>query len=147
MLFQLIYHSRADFSPVSDINAELDRITRTAQDINARNGITGALLYCDGWFVQALEGFHDNVMQTYGRISQDSRHHDVHVICSGEIVERHFGQWHMASLWVDPKEAEIAEMLHHRRHFHPAELNGEGALALLRVVAMMKQKQIQIPAF
>ena len=63
---------------------------------NARDGITGALLFSQGCFAQVLEGPLAAVESAFERIQCDERHGDVTVLQSGPILARDFADWSMA---------------------------------------------------
>ena len=62
---------------------------------NARAGVTGALLYQRGRFVQILEGDEQTVLRLYRKISRDQRHGDIHELSRQRIPARQFPQWTM----------------------------------------------------
>lgn len=51
-------------------------IIRTAHPLNQLAGISGALIFLDGWFVQLLEGAPEALAATRARIARDPRHQD-----------------------------------------------------------------------
>jgi hypothetical protein len=57
--------------------AELYAIIRAAHARNGADGISGALIFLDGWFAQLIEGPAAAVQACYGRIGRDPRHHAV----------------------------------------------------------------------
>lgn len=65
---------------------------------NARNNITGILLYTEGRFVQFLEGEQSAVRELYETIRQDDRHKQVRLLYHRPAGERLFEQWHLAML-------------------------------------------------
>ena len=67
-------------------------------------GVTGLLIYCDGVFVQVLEGEKPAVEKLFSTISDDNRHDTVDIIAHGEIEERIFPSWEMAYLETTPDE-------------------------------------------
>ncbi len=80
MIYAILYVSKevenlpdqtiADISKVSSVN-------------NARDQISGALLYMGGEFLQILEGEEEVLMQTYQRIDADDRHHAANLLFYG----------------------------------------------------------------
>ena len=92
---QLIYLSRA--------TQHVDRlallqITAASSERNRARNVSGALLFCDGYFLQILEGEPILLEQLLGIISQDDRHTDVHVVQRKHNVARDFADWSMACL-------------------------------------------------
>ena len=70
-------------------------IVKASQMRNAELGVTGALLYAGGRFLQWLEGPADVVTRIMGYIGHDRRHQDVEVLSHEVITERRFADWHM----------------------------------------------------
>ncbi|MEM7033450.1 MAG: BLUF domain-containing protein [Chloroflexota bacterium] len=62
---------------------------------NAKQDITGMLLYKGGNFIQALEGPEANVIKLYEKIAQDPRHDDIMLLNRQAITGRQFSEWEM----------------------------------------------------
>lgn len=97
-VYQLLYHSRAA-SWVGD--TELQDLLAWSQAYNASQGITGLLLYSEGYFVQVLEGTAEAVTELFARIQQDTRHTQVVAVRQGPGPRR-FGEWSMGFGYVAP---------------------------------------------
>lgn len=95
MLVRLMYASRA--VPAVD-QEELLAILRKSKANNARSGVTGALCYSEGVFIQVLEGGRSAVNQLYNSIVSDARHSDVVLLSYEEIDERRFAGWSMGQV-------------------------------------------------
>ena len=96
-LFRLVYCSRNTITAdQGDRAAEIADILAASRANNARDGVTGALLYSDGCFAQVLEGNLDAVQRTFERIQRDPRHGHVIVLEARAAEARIFGQWDMA---------------------------------------------------
>ncbi|HSI52063.1 MAG TPA: BLUF domain-containing protein [Ideonella sp.] len=92
MLVRLMYASRA----TAEMDQEaLTSILHQARSTNPAQGITGALCFAHGTFVQTLEGGRDAVNKLYHRIAVDPRHKQVVLLNYAEIAERHFAGWAM----------------------------------------------------
>lgn len=91
-LIRLVYASRS----VQDVPLEkvlsLIAKSRTA---NKARGITGALLYDRGIFLQILEGPTEEVDRLYKSIGRDPRHKDTKVLVRESITSRLFADWSM----------------------------------------------------
>lgn len=92
----LAYFSRNMSALTGEMPIELDHILRVSRLNNLEHGITGALLYTDGWFAQVIEGPQSAVELVFEWIVLDHRHTDIRVLYLKEIDERSFGQWSMA---------------------------------------------------
>jgi hypothetical protein len=97
MLVRLLYVSRA--VPALDQD-ELQSLLRQCRANNPRHGITGALCFASGVFLQVLEGSRTAVNRLYNRIAADARHTDVELLAYEEIDERRFAGWAMGQVHV-----------------------------------------------
>lgn len=101
MTYQIIYSSVGS-TPMQ--LEDLEDLLEQAQCRNARKGITGALVYVDGHFLQILEGEREGVQKLMARISGDLRHEAVTVLQEGEIASAAFSDWNMAYVSATPKQ-------------------------------------------
>ena len=86
---RLIYASqRTDQSP-----AALDAIFEVSQVNNSRDGITGALIVSDEFFVQLLEGDRLLVSECMWRITRNVRHKDIELVAVNLVPHRLFAEW------------------------------------------------------
>lgn len=90
-LVHLVYTSR----PFGFDSTILNGILVTARRLNARDGITGALICRADLYVQMLEGPEEVLDACYGRIARDDRHVDVVERLRRPIAERMFPEWAM----------------------------------------------------
>ena len=91
---QLLYISTARHDPDRPITAaDILAVSRTN---NARDGVTGLLLYDGVRFLQVLEGEDRVVAAAFERIRRDPRHRAVVVLSQRETTAREFGDWSMA---------------------------------------------------
>jgi len=123
MPYQIIYSSKSATPMQRD---ELEELLEDARNSNAKKGITGALVYVDGAFLQILEGELEAVKELMGRISKDFRHETVTVLKEGAIPSASFSDWEMA--YVSATRKEVAEW---------AGLSG--TIAIPEIVAEMRQ--------
>jgi len=105
MVSYLVYVSQA----AAGLNeADLEAILSASRDWNARNDVTGVLLFVAGRdgnrgsFMQLLEGDKDVLENLRRRIFADQRHHTKIVIQTGTKPSRDFSDWSMAFKAVDP---------------------------------------------
>lgn len=104
MPYQVIYSSVAS-TPMQQ--EDLEDILERAQVNNARAGITGALVYVDGCFLQVLEGDAEAVQGLMKRIAVDLRHESVAVLQAQTVDAPAFENWKMA--YVSATSAEVAQ--------------------------------------
>lgn len=91
-MFELVYTSTArPHLSQSDLREILSR----SRGANARDGITGILLWHHGAFLQVLEGEESAVENLFAAIQRDNRHHDLKLVSRLFIVKRGFEDWSM----------------------------------------------------
>jgi len=83
---------------------QVDRIVAESRRTNALRGITGVLLYCDGNFMQYLEGEEEAVMSTFARIRASESHYQINELMNQPILEREFGDWTLGFSQPSPDE-------------------------------------------
>jgi hypothetical protein len=91
-MHQLIYVStvRADLS-----DDDLKDILCDAREANRALGISGMLVYVDGYFLQVLEGRTESVRELYAKIEADPRHCNATVLIESDVAKRAFPDWNM----------------------------------------------------
>ena len=77
MTYQIIYSSESATPMQQD---DLEELLEQAQTHNATRGITGALVYAEGLFLQILEGDRVELQDLMARIVRDVRHETVTVL-------------------------------------------------------------------
>jgi len=97
-IYQLAYVSSATVPLVFD---DIRAIELVSIGNNIQCGITGLLTYCDGKFMQFLEGQASHVKQTFAKIEKDDRHHSIDILREGKIPKRQFKGWYMKYASVD----------------------------------------------
>lgn len=122
-LYRLTYISRAALEIEGNWSA-IEEICETSKRRNHQLGVTGALWFQDGYFLQSIEGPKSSLQALAGMLALDQRHRCPMVLENSRIQERLFG---------------LTMMCHSDR---PADLLGvpklsydisaESALALLR---------------
>ena len=114
------------------VAADIRSILATSRRNNARDGITGGLLFSEGCFAQVLEGPLDAVESAFERIQCDERHGDVTVLQSGPILARDFADWSMA--FAGPDAASPLAAARMADAFAAQSGQGGTLLSLLRAV-------------
>jgi hypothetical protein len=102
-VFHLLYRSAA--SPTLEFR-DLEDILLISRIHNARDGITGLLVYRDFAFLQLLEGDAQRVRATVERIREDPRNFNLEVLAEIESEERLMPKWSMA--WVDARNVGLS---------------------------------------
>lgn len=80
---------------------DLVSMLNQARVLNARDDLTGLLLYRDGAFLQVLEGDRARVQKTYERIAADPRHTRVTTLIDATQAQREFPDWRMGFFALD----------------------------------------------
>ncbi len=137
-LHSLTYVSRASHVGLAQQTECVKRILTVAVPTNRRMGITGALLACDGCFVQILEGRRIDVGSLYERISRDQDHWGARIIASRPLTERQFASWDMCASTLSVTDTAIVEALRSSGKFDPDKLDAEAAMRLLLTVARLQ---------
>jgi EAL domain-containing protein (putative c-di-GMP-specific phosphodiesterase class I) len=75
--------------------AALEALLEKSRCFNGAAGVTGFLIYQDGWFMQLLEGREAVLDALMDRIRQDPRHHKVQEVARGKLSHRSFPDWSM----------------------------------------------------
>lgn len=89
------------------LDEQVDRIVSESRRLNDLNGITGVLLYCDGNFMQYLEGEEHAVLEAFARIRASESHYQVNELMNQSILEREFPDWTMG--FSRPEQDEFVE--------------------------------------
>lgn len=105
-MHHIIYMSRG-VHPMKE--EDLRTLLQQARGENERQGITGALVYGDGQFMQIIEGEESVLAALYAKLLQDSRHVNVVKLADKQILQRSFQAWSMGFQVVSAEEfAELA---------------------------------------
>ncbi len=103
-IFRIVYCSQNVMAGDERRRKEvMERIFELSRANNGRQGVTGALLYNDGFFAQVLEGPQAAIETTFERIQQDERHAQITVLECSAAGSRDFPEWSMAQ--VQPSSA------------------------------------------
>jgi len=72
---------------------------------NRRESITGVLLYCNGSFLQCIEGPRAGLNRVYASICEDGRHHRISELVREPVTRREYSEWSMALCFIggDPR--------------------------------------------
>ena len=88
---RIVYQSHTTLLPDAEvIGSAIDDIVESARRNNERHGLTGALVFSDGMFMQVLEGPAPAVDMAMARIQEDKRHKDIRVLRRETIDSRMF---------------------------------------------------------
>lgn len=112
-VYQLLYRSKAR---AGLSQADLVAILKASRKNNPARGISGLLIYRDGYFLQILEGPEEAVAERFAVIVRDERHEAVELLNRGKAKQRLFGSWAMGYLDEKSKasnvKTEVLNQLH-----------------------------------
>jgi hypothetical protein len=98
MFTRIVYASHARAHAEDDIPG----ILAWSRRVNPELGVTGALCFLDGVYMQYLEGEQDALEPLFASIQADARHCDVTVLERREVTHRSSSDWAMGLLaWDD----------------------------------------------
>lgn len=127
MLVRLMYASRATEAVDHDT---LVAILRKSKAHNPTVGVTGALCYSSGIFLQVLEGGRSAVSHLYNAIAADPRHRDVVLLSHEEIDERRFAVWSMGQVNLSRLNPALLMKYSETNALDPYAVSGRVSLAL-----------------
>ena len=85
-------------------DAELEHLLQAARTRNQEQGITGLLLYCEGSFMQYLEGPKEAVARIWDIIRGDEKHHHIITLFDRTVPARLYADWTMAYRRTEPPD-------------------------------------------
>ena len=92
MIYYLLYYGVENFNfKHNDFNELLEQ----ARNRNEQLEITGKLIYCEGTFIQLLEGNKKNVDDVFASITRDHRLIATKLVTDGMVAQRYFKDWSM----------------------------------------------------
>jgi hypothetical protein len=139
-LYRLVYYSRNHVSDTPELfTAQVADILDNSRVNNARDGITGALLFNAGCFAQVLEGPLEAVEATFERIQQDERHGEVSLLSLDAQDERSFPNWAMGFIGISAEHADRFAAVGTSSGFDPSRLSGDDLHLLLRDLALEEE--------
>jgi hypothetical protein len=102
----LIQHIYVSHAAPAFAEHEIPDLLKQVRPDNAKQGITGMLIYTGTAFLQVLEGRRDDVNAVFERILRDRRHLRVTTIVHETLARRQFNDWTMDFVTVDPTDVD-----------------------------------------
>ena len=134
-LIRIVYISKYKLHKIVDEYIDtLTDILRSAQRNNKPRNVTGALLFDDEYFVQALEGEEADVKAIFDKICKDDRHFQITCIEKTAVKARIFGNWWMAGLLKSGKTAALFEPYQRDGRFDPSKMTADEILSLMQAL-------------
>lgn len=91
----LLYVSKSTLG-AREANEAARQIASGSVQVNARLGLTGALIFTGEYFAQIIEGCRPNIDELMVKIGQDPRHTDLKIVDRNDEFQRRFSDWSMA---------------------------------------------------
>ena len=126
----LVYTSKATCKiEISDIESIIEKSSKN----NAQKGITGALFYNDGYFLQFLEGEMSDIKDRLSVICSDERHKDINIILMSSIKTRMFERWAMGYARFESEEVinDVAFTHSNENHISFEQFDQKNAVKLI----------------
>ena len=139
-LYTITYISRAPEVRGEQRRAFLGSIVKQADRINRRNGVSGCLIHVDDYFIQVMEGPRGPLSETYNRIAQDDRHHDVNLIQAGPAVTRQFTSPSLAAFDIAADSNPVFSKYKVRPDFCPYQMAPHSLTDLIDQIAIVCAK-------
>ena len=140
-LYRIVYFSRNRIAGSSDeIDQAVQGILTVARRKNAQLGITGALMFNSGCFLQTLEGIHAPLLELFQCIKLDRRHSAVSMLTFEPIAERAFGNWSMA--FVGTKTSDLAQhgAIAEESGFDPSRMSSDAVSDFLHRLVLREEQ-------
>ncbi|MGU3408846.1 BLUF domain-containing protein [Microbacterium sp. M1A1_1b] len=113
--------------------ADLTALLTQSRASNEHTGITGMLLFRNGYFLQVLEGPDAQVRQKMRTIRDDPRHTKVTVLLEEVIEDREFPEWTMGF----PSEQELEDVPGYRATFDDLDSHDGDAMSAVPAVRQL----------
>ena len=132
-LFRLFYRSDSELiGGERAVREAAFGIADTAAERNAREGITGALMFAGNVFVQLLEGERDALEATFERVCRDTRHRRILIIDYSEIEQRVFDSYAMVAFEGDERARALFPVIGESTNFAHRTMTATAAVALMQ---------------
>ena len=142
-LCRLVYISENNLDPLQGgVVRQLADILGASNRNNSASQITGALIFDDMWFLQALEGERQALWAKFERIREDERHANVMLVEMVEIQQRLFGNWWMG---LAKRSGETEHLFaRHVRHgrFRADTMSAKEIVALMEALSVFGLQRV-----
>jgi len=131
-MHRLVYYSanRLRKTP-AEMTLDIEQILEKSRQNNATVGVTGALIFSEGYFGQVLEGPQNAVEATFERIQNDVRHGEVLLLEFVPIEKRSFDNWAMAYVGQDSSATALFDSIAPQTGFDGDRMKAQALLSKL----------------
>lgn len=136
LILRLTYVSRHN---PHNANIEVTRILAQARRNNERNGITGALVINDDYFLQSIEGSRPVINELLRKLVKDDRHFSLQIIECCEVEQRYWGKWSMKHLTPRDQDKEYVRKFSAGIVFNPYLMNASQILKFIETLSKIQE--------
>jgi hypothetical protein len=122
-------------------NHEIETLVKNSRTFNSANGVTGCLLYREGYFLQFLEGRKEIIDGLLMRICNDKRHKNMQVILKGMVKKRLFSDWSMGHWNMDTFEQKFEFEEIREKSFNFKELSKDPQMCYAIFYSLSKSRE------
>lgn len=124
--------------------SEVSDVLNAARRNNARDGLTGMLIYHNNRFLQVLEGPEPELNACLKRIEADERHVRMRSLLREEATERLFTRWRMGFCDVEKLSPDARESVFELTQI--VELSAKGAVPGARMEPILRSFLLSVGA-
>ncbi|TDR89929.1 BLUF domain-containing protein [Enterovirga rhinocerotis] len=140
-LYRLVYYSRNRVADGPEaLDTAISSILEASRRNNARDNVTGALMFNSGCFAQVLEGRREAIEDVFERIQQDERHGDVSLLAFEPASRRAFANWSMGFVGASVHETMRYSGTAEASGFDPSRMTGDALFETLVRLAIEEEK-------
>lgn len=138
IILRLTYVSRYN---TRNANIEVTRILEQAQRNNKRDGITGALVINDDYFLQTIEGARPTINELLKKLVKDDRHFSLQIIECREIEQRRWNKWSMKYLTPSDQDEEYVLKFSAGTEFDPYIMSSSQIMKFIDTLSELQEQQ------
>ncbi|ACF14813.1 BLUF domain protein [Chloroherpeton thalassium ATCC 35110] len=137
-LHRVVYYSMA--APGLSMK-DVDEILKKSNEKNKRLFLSGGLLYCQGVFIQVLEGGLTELNELLIKLYADVRHQTITILEFVPIQKRQFEGWEMSMVFFNSSRDFQDEYMKYSStsEFHPRFLNAPQWTELIQDLLIQKR--------
>lgn len=138
LILRLTYVSRHN---AENSNIEVTRILSQSRRNNERDGITGALVINDEYFLQSIEGSRPVINALLRKLVNDNRHFALQVIECSEVEERLWSKWSMKHLSARDQDKEYVRKYSAGTVFDPYLMSTSQILKFIETLSEIQERK------
>lgn len=140
IILRLTYISRHS---TQNSNVEVIRILAQARRNNERDGITGALVINNDYFIQSIEGSRPMINALLKKLVNDDRHFSLQVVECNEVKERLWSKWSMKHLTLSNQDEEHIRKFSVGPVFNPYLMSTSQILEFIEALSKIQERKEQ----